>query len=160
MSNVRHQVRLLLNAPEVELLSALARCHARYLIIGGHAVIFHGYLRPAKDLDLWVEPTEVNAARVARALSTVHVHLRPEHVERLSRANLQMQVDGLNTELLTSVTGLIFEEAMARSSVAFEGSVSCQVLALGDLIQYKRLVGRDRDLEDIRQLEALKARGA
>ena len=69
-------MNLLLNAQELELLSALNDCRARYLVIGGHAVIFHGHLRPAKDLDLWVEPTEENAARVAQALSFVRVFLQ------------------------------------------------------------------------------------
>ena len=143
-----------LNAQEIELLSALNDCKARYLIIGGHAVIFHGHLRQAKDLDIWIEPTKENAQRVARALSTVRIFLQPEHVERLAALNLKMPIAHLCTELLTSVTGLEFSDAMKRSKTIFENGTPCRVLGLEDLLLSKRALGRESDLADIAQLES------
>lgn len=146
-------MNLLLNSQELELLSALNRHLAHYMVVGGHAVIFHGYLRPAKDLDLWIEPSIENAERVARALSAVRVYLAPEHIARLSKPNLQMPIAGLYTELLTSVKGLEFPLAIARSSTANEQGVPCTVIGLEDLLECKRLLGRESDLEDIRCLQ-------
>ena len=151
---------LRLNAQEQELLSALNQCQARYLVIGGHAVIFHGYLRPAKDLDIWVEPTEENANRVARALSLVRVFLEREQVTRLASPDLQMPISGLNTEFLTSVAGLEFASAMTRSAVSFEGGEPCNVLGLADLIVCKERLGRESDVEDIKHLQEIHPRGA
>jgi len=41
----------------------------RYLIVGGYAVMVHTEPRYTKDLDLWVEPVDVNAEAVLRALA-------------------------------------------------------------------------------------------
>lgn len=39
-----------------------------YVLVGGQAVIAHGYPRLTKELDLWVRPTEANGARFLEAL--------------------------------------------------------------------------------------------
>ena len=48
-------------APELEdllsLIRALDRAGARYLLIGGFAVILHGFVRTTKDIDLLVDPS-------------------------------------------------------------------------------------------------------
>lgn len=146
---------LFLNAQEVELLSALNQYQARYVVVGGHAVQHHGHLRPAKDLDLWVEPTPDNAKRVAHALASVGTRLQQDQIDRLAKPDLQMQLGGLYTEIVTTVQGLQFTEAMARSITATEQGVPCHVLSRQDLIANKRLLGRESDLEDVAALEQL-----
>ncbi len=145
---------LLLNDQEVELLKALTDGNVRYLIIGGHAVIFHGHLRPAKDLDIWVEPTQENANKTAIALASVRIHLQPMHLQRLASPGFQMPIGRLNTEILTSVTGLAFNEAFGRSTQTFEQDTFCRVLSLQDLITTKKALARELDLEDVANLEA------
>ena len=129
---------LLLNASEVELLVALAAHNVRYLIIGGHAVIFHGYLRPVKDLDIWVEPTHENAGRTAVALADVRILLQQSHIDRLAAQKLQMPIAGLNTEILTSIAGLEFNDAFEGSKKTFAQETFCLVLYLQDLIVSKK----------------------
>lgn len=51
-----------------DLLQCLNDAHVRYLLVGAHAVAYHTEPRYTKDIDLWVEPTEENAARVWQAL--------------------------------------------------------------------------------------------
>lgn len=62
-------------APELEdllsLCAALNREGARYLLIGGFAVILHGYVRGTKDIDLLVDTSPENVQAVKRALSTL-----------------------------------------------------------------------------------------
>ena len=53
-----------------DLFAALNDVNARYLLVGGYAVAFHGQPRFTKDLDLWVEASEENARRVYAALHT------------------------------------------------------------------------------------------
>ena len=38
-----------------------------YVVVGGHAVAFHGYPRYTGDIDFLVSPTEENAARKSQA---------------------------------------------------------------------------------------------
>ena len=146
---------LFLNAQEVELLAALNQQQARYVVVGGHAVQFHGHLRAAKDLDLWIEPSSDNAHRVARALSSIRVSLTSDQIKRISEPKLQMALRSHHTEFLTSVDGLVFSEAMAHSEVALEQGVACHVLSRNDLIANKQILARESDLEDIVNLERL-----
>ncbi|MBK9129853.1 MAG: hypothetical protein IPM13_19040 [Phycisphaerales bacterium] len=51
-----------------DLFSALSAAGAEFLLVGGHAVMFHTAPRYTKDLDVWVRPSVDNAVRVHRAL--------------------------------------------------------------------------------------------
>jgi hypothetical protein len=146
---------LLLNASEVELIAALNKHGVRYLVVGGHAVMHHGHLRVAKDLDLWIEASAANAQRIADALATVRFALNSEAIERLSKPKLQMRLSTLHTELLSDLTGIDFPSAYSNSVSAIEGGVPCRVIGKADLIANKRIVGRNSDLEDIAALEAV-----
>ena len=50
---------------------ALDEAGARYVLIGGFAVILHGGLRTTKDIDLLVDPEPANVERLKRALSVL-----------------------------------------------------------------------------------------
>jgi hypothetical protein len=60
-------------APEaqdvLDLCRALNEQKARYILIGGFAVILHGFVRTTKDVDLLIEPSAENLQRVKRALA-------------------------------------------------------------------------------------------
>src|SRR5262245_927308 len=62
-----------------EFLDALNARGVRYLIVGGHAVAFHAKPRATKDLDVYVDGTRANAARVLRALTDFFGGTRPGH---------------------------------------------------------------------------------
>lgn len=44
----------------IELCAALNRSGVRYVVIGGCAVILHGYFRTTNDIDLLLEPSAEN----------------------------------------------------------------------------------------------------
>ncbi|MGD8898275.1 MAG: nucleotidyl transferase AbiEii/AbiGii toxin family protein, partial [Acidobacteriota bacterium] len=50
---------------------ALDEAGARYVLIGGFAVILHGGERTTKDIDLLVDPEPENVERLKRALSVL-----------------------------------------------------------------------------------------
>ncbi len=64
------------NAPAVamisdfeELLKLFNDNDVRYLVVGGYAVMLYTEPRYTKDLDLWIDASEDNAAKVFRALA-------------------------------------------------------------------------------------------
>ena len=57
-----------MNSDFKDLLRALNEAQARYLVVGGYAVIKHTEPRYTKDLDIWVSPDIENAKRVYSAL--------------------------------------------------------------------------------------------
>jgi len=59
-----------------EFIGSLNARRARYLIVGGYAVGLHARPRATKDLDVLVDPTRANAARVRAAIVDVSVPTR------------------------------------------------------------------------------------
>ena len=45
----------------------------RYMVVGGYAVAYHGYLRFTGDIDVWVEISEENAARLVQVMPGLRV---------------------------------------------------------------------------------------
>ncbi|MCV4639303.1 hypothetical protein OFB62_28835, partial [Escherichia coli] len=52
-----------------EFLRLLNENGAEYLLIGGYAVGYYGYVRATADMDVWVSTSAENAERVRQALA-------------------------------------------------------------------------------------------
>jgi hypothetical protein len=50
-----------------EIIHAFAKHDVEFMIVGGYAVIFHGYARTTADLDLFVNPTNSNKEKLIKA---------------------------------------------------------------------------------------------
>ncbi|MEO5582860.1 MAG: hypothetical protein ABIR66_09215, partial [Saprospiraceae bacterium] len=50
------------------ILSNMMLNNVEFLLIGGYAVIFHGYLRSTGDMDIWVRPSNENKILLINAL--------------------------------------------------------------------------------------------
>lgn len=145
------------HADFLDLLRALAAADARYLIVGAHAMAVHGVPRATGDLDIWIDPAAGNAARVWAALEEFGAPLA-EH--GLSVADLQtpgtvyqIGLPPRRIDLLTSVSGLGFEEAWERRLQLPVAGSSVPFLGRDDLIRNKLASGREKDLLDVRLLE-------
>lgn len=57
-----------MNPDFIDLLRALSAADVRFLVVGAYALAFHGRPRGTGDLDIWIDATPENAARVMRAL--------------------------------------------------------------------------------------------
>jgi predicted nucleotidyltransferase len=137
-----------------EFLSALRSESVRFLLIGGHALAFHVEARLTEDLDLFVEATPENAARLERALErfgfgglvTAAELTQPDKVFMLGRKPWRI-------DLLTGVDGVTFEEAWdSRMATSFHG-IPIDVIGRDALIKNKRAAGRRKDLMDVALLE-------
>lgn len=154
-----------------EVLSALNRAHVRYLVVGGVAVVLHGYLRTTADLDLIVQLEQDNVLRAMRALSALQYRPRaPVPAEAFADQTLREQWirekglavfslwspahPTLEIDLFVSEP-FEFDAVYARAPRVPLENIEATVIALEDLIALKRQVGRPRDQEDISALESL-----
>lgn len=137
-----------------EFLSALRSESVRFLLIGGHALAFHVEARLTEDLDLFVEATPENAARLERALERFGFGglvnaaelTQPDKVFMLGRKPWRI-------DLLTGIDGVTFEEAWAsRMTTSFHG-IPLEVIGRDALIKNKRAAGRRKDRMDVALLE-------
>jgi hypothetical protein len=139
-----------------DLLSALAASNAEYLIVGDWAVGFHSEPRFTKDLDLLIGTDEGNLARVVDAVRTFGAP--PTIVGQLATLGTEeflfLGVPPARIDLLRTIPGVEFELALSRATRVDWDGVPAVILSREDLIASKRAAGRERDLRDLRRLEA------
>ena len=148
---------MILDADLRALLALLTEHRVEYLVVGGHAVAFHGYPRFTEDLDLYLRPEPDNASRVIAALETFGFaslgltaadFVADDRVVQLGRAPNRV-------DLLTRLWGVDFDDAWSRRVGGKLGDVAVWILSRPDLIRNKRATGRPQDLADAVALEAL-----
>ncbi|MDQ2817113.1 MAG: hypothetical protein M3T49_02720 [Candidatus Eremiobacteraeota bacterium] len=138
-----------------DLLSALNAERVKYLIVGAHALGFHGRPRFTKDLGVWVEPTPENAARVFRALAVFGAPLDDLSEAELAQRDLVFQIGAppIRIDIMTSITGVRFEDAWNDKENSTYGDVPVRILGRQHLVANKRATGRTQDLVDLETLE-------
>jgi hypothetical protein len=136
-----------------EFLSGLNSAQVEYLLLGGYAVAYYGVPRTTGGMDIWVNPTPDNVARLVATL-VAFGFANPPPAERFlqPRQVFRMGVPPLRIELLTTVSGVVFAEAFARKAVVSVGGVSVNMISLADLKANKRAAGRRKDLDDLDRL--------
>jgi hypothetical protein len=145
----------------LDLLTELNRAEAKVMLVGGHAVAFHGRPRATKDFDLWMEATPDNAARVLTALRAFGAPLGTLVEQDLAQPGhgFRMGVPPLRIEVLTEISGVTFEEAWPRRATLDLEGLTVAVIGRDDLLQNKRAAGRPQDLADVDVLERQAGRG-
>jgi len=143
-----------------DMLSLLERHEARYLIIGGLAVIYHAKPRYTKDMDLWVEPSDENVQRANQALAEFG---SPHLFDLGDRGQvLQLGVAPNRIDLLLDVEGVRFETAWKKRVRDTYGGVTANWMDLDTLIRAKRQIDHPRHQEDVRvlrEVQRLRRRG-
>jgi len=128
----------------------------RYILVGGYAVVLHGYIRTTGDLDIWVEPTAENYTRLAGALDRFGI---PKNAIS-AKAFLRIRDNDVFTfgrppvsiDLMTDVRGLDFTTAFKDATMIEVDGLSVRLLDLMSLITAKKAAGRYKDLDDIEHL--------
>jgi hypothetical protein len=140
----------------VEMLAELRAADAEFLVVGAHAVAAHGRPRATGDLDLWVRSTPDNARRVYAALERFGAPLQDLTVTDLVTPDVvyQIGVPPARIDILTSISGVTFEEGWTNRIAMMVGGLEVPVLGRDELIRNKRAAGRPRDLADLADLGA------
>lgn len=135
--------------------SALDAAGARYLLIGGFAVILHGGERTTKDIDLLVDPAPDNIARLKTALSVLEdnaaAEIDPDDLERYSVVRV---ADEVMVDLLGVACGVTWAEAQASARRFDLDGTPVLVADKRTLIRTKQTM-RPSDAADCAWLEAL-----
>jgi predicted nucleotidyltransferase len=145
-----------------DLLVELADAGADFVVVGGHAVAFHGHPRATKDLDVLVRATGANAARVYRALAAFGAPLAAFEVREEDFATydgvLQVGVPPRRIDILNRADGISFDEAIAAGDAFDLEGRRIPVIGLEALLRNKRAVRRGQDRADVEALVALHQR--
>lgn len=154
-----------------QIFSALNEADIDYVVVGGLAVILHGYLRATADLDLAVGLSPDNARRAMTALAAIGLQPRlpvamedfSDPVKRAEWRQRNMLVFPLwdPSNPLRSVDVFIQEPIdfgeLSKDAVRKDlDGVAVPVASIEHLIRMKQKAGRERDREDIAKLRQIR----
>ncbi len=133
----------LLNSHEVE-----------YVVIGAHALAFHGLPRYSEDLDLWLAKTEDNARKLAQALEEFGLPFPPGGREAFlgDRRMIRLGFPPNRIDILNFGACLPFADVWNRHVEAQIDGVEVPMISREDFIRSKRDAGRSKDLRDLEEL--------
>jgi hypothetical protein len=135
-----------------QICEALNKTEARYLLIGGFAVIAHGGGRTTKDIDFLVDASETNIARVKSALQTLPDNAAAElEVGDVERYTVVRIADEIVIDLLAKACGVTYEDAVVDAELFEVEGVDIPIASKSTLIRTKQTV-RPSDLIDCRFL--------
>lgn len=145
---------------EAALVRQLKRHQVPHVVIGGWAVIAHGYIRTTQDIDVLVPDTADVHQRAARALSEINA--RTLRGERLTPASVVPEqgwqlttAHGRIDVILEGVPPLDFQSVVDTAIEANLAGESVLIADLAHLAAFKRLAGRLQDKADLAELERM-----
>ena len=140
-----------------ELLALFRSKGVEFLVVGGHAVAFHGRPRLTEDLDLFVRPDAENGERIVQALRESgfgSLELAATDFQAHDRV-IQLGRAPNRVDLLTRLYGVEFADVWSRRIAAQLDDIAVWIISREDLIRNKRATGRTQDLADAEFLERL-----
>ncbi|MCE2792010.1 MAG: hypothetical protein ACK493_11950 [Planctomycetota bacterium] len=142
------------NKDYFDMLNVFNEENVEYLIVGAYAMAVSGCPRSTGHIDLWIRPSAANADRVWLALKRFRAPLAKMSARDFELPDLvyQMGVAPQRIDLLTSVSGVEFDEAWQNRKQVEVSGLSVPVLGLSELIANKLATGRAKDLLDVELL--------
>lgn len=150
---------------------ALNTANVRYLVVGGLAVVAHGYVRFTADVDLIVDLEPANATRAVAALESLGYRPRAPVAFR-EFADPEKRAQWVQSQHLTVFSVYsprhpltevdLFVEAPLDFEAAYRRAVPKEIapglaatfVGIRDLRHLKQLAGRPQDLLDLDKLPA------
>jgi hypothetical protein len=148
--------------PELDVAAAaMIEAGARFVVVGGFAVIANRFIRATEDVDFLVPDDVANDRRVLAALLALNgvrlrdeAPLRDEHL--LGQTHLRARTRaGVIDVLRGGLPPLDYETVEERALRADDDGIEFLVAGLSSIVGFKRLAGRPRDRNDLLGLEEI-----
>ena len=135
----------------IELLNSHA---VEYVLVGGYAMAFHSRPRFTDDIDILVQPSPQNAARLETVIKAFgFVSLGLSAADFLAEDGvIQLGQPPNRIDILTGISGVPFDEAWRERQFGELDGVRVPFLSRECLVRNKRATGRAKDLEDAKRL--------
>jgi hypothetical protein len=141
------------NIDFLEFLELLDNHEVEYLLVGGYAVILHGYARITGDMNLWVNQTNENYNKLKLVYTNFGAPIFSiEDFESDKFDVWSIGVEPRKIEILTKVSGLEFKESKKNCVYLNFEKFKIPYIDFEDLMKNKITTGRLKDLADVEQL--------
>lgn len=138
----------------LKFLELLNEQEVKYVVLGGYAVIIHGYVRATGDMDILIEASPENAERIITALIKFGYEVYDFEISDFVGKDKVVTLNPypFKIEILTSTLGVTFEQCYENRKIIKVEKVNINFIGRHDLIENKKAVGRLKDLLDIENL--------
>ena len=136
-----------------DFIQALNDHKVEYVLVGGMAVILHGYVRGTGDMDVWVNKTVDNYYKLSKAYKRFGAPIFSESEFIESKNDVWgIGMEPFRIEILNQIKGVSFDEAHILCQSFFQENVEVKYIHLKHLLQAKEAAGRYKDKDDIEKL--------
>jgi hypothetical protein len=147
----------LFNPDFLDFLNALNKYEVDYILVGGYAVILHGYERVTADMDIWVRCNHENYKKLFQAFQDFHMPVFDMTLDNFLDFEkwdvFRFGRKPVAIDIMTKVKGLDFEEAFKKSELRIIDDIPVRLIYYHHLITAKKQAGRHKDLNDLENLE-------
>ena len=137
-----------------EFVELLNEHEVEFIIVGGYALAFHGAPRFTGDIDVFVKADIENATRIMNALISFgfgSLDLTNDDFKDQNKV-IQLGLPPIRIDIITSISGVTWEEADATKEPGLFGDVSVSYIGRKQFIINKQITGRKKDLADLEAL--------
>ena len=140
----------------------LEKKDVKYLLVGGFAMAFHGYVRATSDLDLWIKNDPENIEKLKLVFSENGVvGIEKTKSLQLVAGFTQFKVgnSGFVVDPMTSMkafNSFDFDQCYERAKPGEFNGIHFRVINMNDLLKEKEATNRPKDQADIIHLREMK----
>lgn len=125
-------------------------CEVEFVLVGGHAAIYHGVQRTTSDLDILVRPTVKNGQRILEAFSLLGLvaeDLVPEDFTVSQFFNFGIKPG--TVDILNFMVGLTIDEVFENANYIKIDDLRLKVIDIRDLLTNKKSINRNTEKTDV-----------
>jgi len=137
-----------------EFLGLLNKHDVKYCIVGAFALAFHAEPRYTKDIDIWIQASTENAAKLLLALNEFGFGSLNLNAEDFSHDGniIQLGYEPVRIDIITSIKGLDFNDIWKNCVQGSYGRETVNFIDRENLIKSKKISNRPQDKADLARL--------
>ena len=142
-----------------EMIEGLLGAGVAFMLIGGYAVNYHGYVRSTGDMDIWLKPDSENKVHLLQYLE--HFGIDSECIDQIQALDFsQALVFSINEppdkiDFITKVNGVDYNAADKHKELLTYGDLKIPFIGLDDLVLTKIMNDRLKDKADVEMLQKI-----
>jgi len=138
-----------------EFIELLNKYEVDYLIVGGYALSFHGYIRNTYDIDIWLRKSVKTGEKMLRVLEEFFGETLELTVQDFSESNdfIQLGYPPYRIDLLKEISGVSFDDCYLKKLATQVSGIAVNYIDLESLKKNKLASGRAKDISDIDNLK-------
>lgn len=128
--------------------------HVEFVIVGAHALAFHGAPRFTGDLDIYVAPTLHNGRRVVDAIADFGFPVDALSAEGVidPRRVIEMGIPPIQIHVMSAIDGVTWAEVLQGAVSGHFDGVPVSFIGREAFLKNKRAAGRPKDIADVAAL--------